>query len=319
MTRAAVALSFVIVLPFAVTHTPLAARGPQGTFRSSIDLVSLTVTVTDAADKYIKGLSGNDFVVTEDGVPQLLSFFAADPVPLDLAIVLDTSGSMGADIRIVQQAATGLARSLGPRDRAAVVEIKLAAQFTQMFTGDLASIQSAIYRVQPGGDTGLYNGLYVLLREFARQRRESREIRRQAMVILSDGGDNASHIEFDEVLDLARRVGVSTYVISPKPRMGFGMTAREHQLISKGHFTMNALVREAGGLVFSPEKITDLHRIYGAIASELANQYELGYVPAPAGDGRFRRVAVQVISRDDARVRTRSGYFAQAATGPVPD
>jgi VWFA-related protein len=281
----------------------------QAQFRTGVDLVSLTVTVTDNANKYVKGLTSNDFVVMEDGKPQLLAFFAAESVPLDLAIVIDASGSMGGDLAIVQQAAIGLARTLGPRDRAAVVEIKLAAQFTQPLTSDRASIESAIRRVEPGGHTGLYNGLYVLLREFAQQRLHNKEIRRQAMVILSDGADNASHVEFDEVADLARRSGVSTYVIAPKTRLRLLATGREHQEMSRAAYSMNMLVRDSGGLMFSAQKIADLPRIYMAVANELANQYELGYVPAPrSGEERFRRLSVQVLGRNDARARTRTGY-----------
>jgi VWFA-related protein len=287
----------------------------QAAIRSGVDLVSLSVTVTDSAQKFIPGLTQHDFVVTEDGVPQPLSFFASEPVPLDLAIVLDTSGSMGAEIRIVQDAACGLARTLRAGDRGAVVEVKNGAQVPQGLTEDVPAIEAAIRGTTPGGNTALYDGLYVVLRELASQRRSQREIRRQAIVVLSDGIDNASHLAFDDVLDLARHGGVAVYIISP-PRVPVEvLSSADFQFVSRAQYSMNTLVREAGGRLFVALSTRDLQRVYGAIASELANQYELGYVPLRAtGDGGFRRVSVQVVNHINALARTRTGYLASAST-----
>lgn len=305
--------TLTIAAGFALAAPALSAAGfaPQAAFRSGVDLVALTVTVTDRAANYIAGLTKDDFVVTEDGVPQPLTFFASDHVPLDLAIVLDTSGSMGAALRIVQEAACGLARSLRAGDRGVVVEVKAGAQIPQPLTGDVPGIEAAIRRTTQGGRTGLYDGLYVVLQEFTRQRQENPEMRRQALVVLSDGADNASHIEFDRVLDLARRAGVGVYIISPKPVQMRSVFASDFEDTSRLQYSMNALAREAGGLIFFPVNTPDLHRVYETIATELANQYELGYVPiSAAADGRFRHVSVRVVSRTDVQARTRAGYFA---------
>ena len=205
-----------------VVLTALAVRGPasldaQGPlFKSGIDMVPLTVTVTDASGKYVTGLTGDDFTVLENGVEQPLSFFACADVPLDVALVLDTSASMRADLPLVQSAAIGLVRKLRASDRAAVVEIKDFARMPQPFTGDLALVDRAIRGLSAAGDTALYDGLYIALKEFERERKAAVQVRRRALVVLSDGLDTRSHLAFDEVLDLARRAGVNIYVVELK-------------------------------------------------------------------------------------------------------
>jgi VWFA-related protein len=310
MSRAAAAVPVAITSAFLIAHGVAAAGlSPQSAYHVGVNLVSLTVTVTDRFDHYVGGLTEHDFAVTEDGVPQPVSFFMSDHMPLDLAIVLDTSGSMGTGLRLVQEAACGLARSLRPDDRGTVIEVKAGATVPQPLTGNVGEIEAAIRRTTSGGTTGLFDGLYIVLREFARERREHRDLRRQALVVLSDGADNSSHLQFEDVIDLARRTGVAAYIVSPKPAPA--VVAIEPQIFSRAQYSMTALAHEAGGRIFFASSLKELNGIYGAIAAELSNQYELGYAPLRSiADGTFRRVAVQVVSRVDTRARTRAGYIA---------
>jgi Ca-activated chloride channel family protein len=300
-----------VVVSGAAAAVPTMFAAEQATFRTGTELVAMTVTVTDRAGQQVSGLTESDFVVTEDGVPQPVSFFVSGHVPLDLAIVLDTSGSMGGELRVVQDAACGLARTLRPGDRAAVVDVKSGVRLPQPFTDDISSVEAAIHRTTPGGNTGLHDGLYVVLKEFERERRANPAMRRQALVVLSDGRDNSSHVTFDHALDLARRVGVGVYVVSPKSPASGPADPEDFEYATKVQYSMNTLVREAGGRIFFPTSSRDLRRVYGTIASELANQYELGYVPIRSErDGRFRRISVRLVNRTDAEARTRTGYFA---------
>lgn len=298
----------------------LAAQGPaaapppapaQPTFRSGIDLVALTVTVTDQQDRYILGLNANDFRVYEDGVQQDLAFFAAGRVPLDLAVLLDTSASMEPRLALVQDAAAGFAESLGPGDRALLVAFDDVARVIQPFTDDRAAIVTSIRQTRAKGATALYNALYVTLKEFARQIREATSVRRQAIVALTDGEDTASLVSFDEVLDLARRQGVSIYTIALGPAYAAG-TGRS-RYFSEARYALGALARETGGESFAPQRADELASIYGRISAELAHQYTLGYSSKnPKQDGAYRRIVVRVASRPDARLRTRTGYYAPA-------
>ena len=187
---------------------PLSAQGP--TFKTGVAMVPLTVTVTDTNGKHVTGLTGDDFKVFEDGVEQPLSFFACDEVPVNVALVVDTSGSMRADLPLVQAAALGLVGSLRASDRGAVVTVRENAGIPQPFTSDQALIERAIRGLSMSGATALYDGLYVVLKEFERERRAAVQVRRQALVVLSDGLDNRSRLGFDDVIDFARRVDVTS-------------------------------------------------------------------------------------------------------------
>lgn len=299
----------LLAATLAFAPAALDAQGP--TFKSSIDMVPLTVTVTDATGKYVTGLSDQDFTVLEDGVAQPLSFFARESVPVDVALVLDTSGSMGADLPLVQAAARGLVQQLRPSDRGAVVEVKDNAGMAQPFTSDRGLLEQAIRGLSASGNTSLYDGLYIVLREFERERRAAAQVRRQALVLLSDGLDTRSRLSADDVLELARRVGVNIYVIALKSGLATIPRQSLDGSILRADYAMGAVARESGGRTYQPKSARELPAIYTAIAQELASQYELGYTPVrPGGDGAFRRVLVRIAAQANALARTRSGYYA---------
>jgi len=288
------------------------AQGPV--FRSGVDMVPLTVTVTDTSGKYVTGLTGGDFEVFEDGVQQSLSFFASDDVPLDVALLLDTSSSMNLDLPLVKAAAVGLVRKLRANDRAAVVNVKESAGIPQPFTNDRILIERAIRGLSASGETALYDGVYVVLKEFERERKTAMQVRRQALVLLTDGIDNRSRLAFEDVLDFARRVDVNIYVIALRTALAHVPRAEVDGAVLHADYALNTVTRESGGRLFFPKAVRDLPEIYTAIAQELFSQYELGYMPVrSAGDGGFRRVAVRLRPQTNALARTRTGYYASRA------
>lgn len=282
----------------------------RAVFRSSVEMVPLTVTVTDGQGKYVNNLENGDFTVFEDGVPQPLSFFASEQVGVDLALVLDVSSSMHRNLPFVRKAATGLVRSLRPHDRATVAALKNAVGIPQALTHDHAQVAAAIQTLTASGDTALYDGLYVVLKELTRARVGTTEIRKQAMVLLSDGLDTSSRLAFEDVSDLAGRVGVNIYVIAlPASSLGVQRRAVEGHVL-QAEYAMKSLARDSGGRSFFPKYVQELPNIYSEIGTELANQYELGYLPTrPLGDRAFRRVSVRV---ENAVARTRTGYYADS-------
>ncbi len=297
---------------------PVATVGtatPTTVFKSSIELVSLNVTVTDARQHYVSGLNRTDFAVFEDGVPQDVTFFAASNVPLDLAILLDTSASMGDKMPLVHEAAVGFARTLRPIDRAAIIGFDNQVRMLEGFTNDEASLDRAIRRTHAHGGTSLYTALYVALEEFQKdaKERQGNEVRRPAIVVLTDGEDTASLVSFDDVMDLAKRAGVAIYPISVTSKFEAKKLelSGERRFFNQADFGLKALARETGARAFFPLDIRELDGVYGQIAQELSLQYSLGYAPKNGRqDGSFRKIAVRVLSRPDARPRTRSGYFA---------
>lgn len=323
MTSRALFLSFILIAaPFASASAQgigagadMSSGARQGfgpIFHSGVDLVVLPVTVTDSRQKYVGGLTRADFHVYEDGRVQEVAFFATDPVPLDLVILLDTSASMGPNLPVAQQAAIGFAHTLRTGDRGAVIAFSDTVRVLQPLTGDLAHLEAAIRRTAANGSTALYTALYVALKELGQQNLKTGEVRRQAIVVLSDGQDTHSLVTADDVLELVRRSGVAIYTIAlrsgaapPQGHAGFSW------FVSESDYLMRTLAEETGGRAFFPLGIQDLIPVYSVIAEELASQFVLGYVSNnPLSVGAYRRVVVRVPSRPDASPRTRIGYLA---------
>ena len=277
----------------------------QGLFRSTIDIVSLNVTVTDGENRYLTDLTESDFSVFEDGVSQNLIFFTRRPQPIAMSLLLDSSASMENKLATLQEAATNFVRRLGPNDLAQVIDFDSRVSIRQAFTSAQSDLEAAIRQGASGGSTSLHNAIYVSLKELGKIRALNEEdVRRQALIVFSDGEDTSSLVSFDEVLDLAKRSETSIYTIAL--RSNDTRTRGFHE----AEFVMRQLAQETGGRSFFPGRIEDLDGVYAQIADELASQYTLGYTSKnPRTDGAFRRVIVQV-GREDATPRTKRGYYA---------
>lgn len=286
------------------------AQVPGATFRSGVDLIALNVVVTDAEQQFVTGLVADDFAVYEDGVRQDVSFFAATAIPLDLAILLDTSASMTDRMDTAQQAAIGFAGTLRAGDRLVVVDIKDATRILHPLEADPGLAPEAILSTVPKGGTALYNGLYLTLKELVRQRRANGEVRRQAIAVLSDGDDTASLMGFDDVMEVAKQAGISIYTITLQSKYAIRAASRGRgRSFSQSEFSMKAFAHETGARAFFPTDMSELAGVYGSIAEELSNQYAIGYSSKnPKRDGAFRRVVVRVADQPGAHIRTRLGY-----------
>ena len=304
--------SLLVLLALGVTaHVQAQGR----VFKSTVEVVPLTVTVTDAKGKHLKNLVETDFAVLEEGVRQPLAFFANEPVPIDLALTIDASASMARQLPIVRKAAGALADSLRGGDRATVVTIKNAVGVALPLTADRPRIDAAIRDLTASDGTALYDGVYVVLKELERARMA--EIRRRVLVLLSDGLDTSSHLSADDMLALARRAGVGIYVIAMPGPQSYLPRNRQDGFALQAEYAMRALASDTGGRSFFPKRVEELPAIYREIAHELANQYELGYLPSRSGTrGSFKRVTVHV---ENAIARTRSGYYADhVSIAPTP-
>ena len=305
--KSLIAIAMVLV----ATH----ARAQGALFKSGVDMVALTVTVTDSAGQSVSGLTADHFAVFEDGVQQTLSLFGSEQVPVDVAFVLDTSSSMSLDLPLVKQAARGLVSTLRAADRAAVFEVNETVGNPRPFTDDHDEVIAAVDGLKARGSTAVYDGLYTSLREFQRERRLHPELRRHALVLLSDGLDNASHVTFDDAAELARQLDVTIYTIALRQELLSLLSPEQRQ----ANYAMRALARETGGQAFFPAKAAELEAIYASIARELVSQYALGYVASTPGNrGAFKRVSVRLLPPAEGRARTRSGYLARTSTAAAP-
>ncbi len=289
----------------------LAAAGPQTppeqpAFRAGVDIVSLSVTVTTPESTFVTALSQSDFELFEDGVKQEVQFFTSGKLPIALSLLLDTSASMERRIRTAQEAAVGFARHLRPDDLAQVIDFDSRVRILQQFTSDTAELERAIYQTAAGGSTALYNAIYISLKELKKVRTSTADqVRREAVVVLSDGEDTSSLVGFEEVLELAKRSETAIYAIGLRSnesgrRRGF----------NEAEFVLRQLARETGGRTFFLKDVSELAGIYDLISEELSSQYTLGYVSKNARrDGAWRRVIVRV-GREGATARTKQGYYA---------
>jgi Ca-activated chloride channel family protein len=278
-------------------------------FRSGVDVVSLNVTVTDPTSRYVTDLGEGEFDVFEDGVKQDVTFFNRTQLPIALALLLDTSASMEDKLSTAQEAAIGFAKHLRPQDTAEVIDFDSRVVILQAFTNDAAALEKAIRDTSAGGSTSLHNAIYIALTEMKKMRvKSAEEVRRQAIVVLSDGEDTSSLLPFEEVLELAKRSETAVYAIgirSKEPRASGGFKEAE--------FVLRTLAQETGGRAFFPSSVSDLAAVYTQIAEELSSQYTIGYTSKnPRRDGMWRRVVVRV-ERPNATARTKQGYYAPSS------
>ena len=279
------------------------AAQQQGRFRAGVELVSLSVTVMDGT-KYVTDLDQTQFEVFEDGAKQPITFFSRVQQPIALAVLLDTSNSMEEKLPTAQEAAVGFARRITPADLMTVVEFNSQVRTAQTFTNDKAALERAIRQTTVNGSTSLYNAIYVSLRELKKERaHSSEEIRRQAIVVLSDGDDTSSLVEYEEVLDLAKRSETAIYAI------GLRQAETGRPRFKEAEFVLRQLSQETGGRVFFPTSTADLPRIYDQISEELASQYGLAYSSKnPLRNGAWRRIEVRT-TRPGLTASARRGYY----------
>ena len=225
VTSGARMLSGVCLLALAGAFTVNAQE-----FKSGVDMVALAVTVTDGKGQAVTGLCARDFRVFDDGVLQEVALFGSDQVPLDVVLAFDTSSSMVAALPVVKSGARGLLDRLGDSDRAALVEVKGNINVPVWLTADIASIHTAIGRLAAAGNTALYDGLYLSLRQFERERRVEPGLRRQALIVFSDGIDTVSRMGFDEVSRLARALDVTIYSITLQEEKAGGAVVSADQV-----------------------------------------------------------------------------------------
>jgi len=299
-----------LTLVAALAVTLIRAQDRQKpSFRAGVEMVSLNITVTDPSNRYVTDLDQGDFNVFEDGVRQDVSFFNKRQLPIALSLLLDSSASMEDKIDMLQTAAVNFVHRLRPVDVAQIIDFDSRVEVRQTFTSSKEALETAIRQTSAGGSTSLYNAIYISLKELKKIKAHSDEdVRRQALIVFSDGEDTSSLVSFDELLDVAKRSETAIYTIalrSPEPSHSKGFREAE--------FTMRQLAQETGGRPFFPNRIDDLNAVYGQIADELSSQYTIGYTSKnQVRNGAWRRLVVQV-ARPNVVPRTKKGYYAPSA------
>lgn len=269
-----------------------------------VDLVQLYATVRDRDHRFAAGLTGEDFEVREDGVRQQVRLFRHEDIPVTVGLVVDHSGSMRGKLTAVIAAARTFALSGRPEDRLFVVNFNEKAALGLPpgigLTNSPEELEAAIRRTPASGQTALYDAAVVALEQLPAGGPE-----KKVLIMISDGGDNVSTRTLADVLEMAGRSSALIYTI--------GLFSPDDPDRNPG--VLRRLARETGGEAFIPGKFTEVVSICEGIASEIRNQYSLGYVShSLKGPGIYRKIRVTASApgRGKLQVRAREGYIAGA-------
>ena len=266
------------------------------------ELVVLPVRVIDGGGAFVSGLSLDNFRIFEDGRPQQISLFRREDTPVSVGLVVDHSRSMGPKLAEVAAAILSFAQSSNPQDEMFVVDFNDSVSLEQPggnpFTHEPRELASAISAVSADGQTALYDAVIEGLNHLQLAHGDKR-----ALVIISDGGDNASRHKYAEVLALARRSQTIIYSV--------GLVGADSQ--EENPVILQRLCNDTGGTAFFPEARQSVVTVTARIARALREQYTLGFVPHGTGSNQsFRKTKVTVSApgRGKLRIRTRPGYFS---------
>ncbi len=288
------------------------AGGPQkrqdGTYilHANVDEVLLNCTVIDETGKTVTGLRQSDFRVWEDGVEQTISSLQHQDLPVSMGILVDDSGSMLDKRSTVNAAALRLLRASNPQDAAFIVNFSDKAYLDQGFTSDLVALDRGLSRVDPRGTTAMYDAVAASAEELAAHAKE----RKQALLIITDGADNASELTLEQTIRRVQNLGGPVvYTIG----LLFDTNRTESD---RARDALERLSRETGGVAYFPASLQDVNTIADQVAYDIRNQYIVAYhssKPASLGGYRFVRVeAHRGPNHERLTVRTRRGYYAQS-------
>jgi Ca-activated chloride channel family protein len=292
--------------PSAATQTPAAPDNPESddSFRVKkiVNEVHVVFTVTDRHGRYIKDLKSNDFTVVDDQLPaELRSFNSETDLPLQVGLLVDASNSVRDRFKFEQEAAIEFLNSIiRPRyDEAFVVGFDATPEVTQDFTDSTESLSNGVRILRAGGGTAMYDALYFACRDKLLKHEQSKPVRR-AIILLSDGEDNLSHVTREESIEMALRADTIVYTISTNIS---GMKG-------KGDKVLERIAEATGGRAFFPFQMRDVSDSFLSIQEELRSQYALAYKPANfIADGRYR--TIEILAQDrNLKVRAKKGYYS---------
>lgn len=274
--------------------------------------VRLAVTIVDKNNRFITNLQQQDFEIFEDSAPQRIeSFRPESDLPLDIAVLMDTSNSVKPKLKFEKEAAISFLYTMlqSRRDRALFMTFDSEVEMHQDFTNRIDLLQQAIDKVKARGETRLYDAVYSVCEE----KMFASSGRRRAMVIITDGEDTVSEKTLTDAIDIAQRSETTIFAISTKAGGFFGVQAgtvdrREDKNLKK-------LAEETGGRSFFTAEVIELEKSFSAIAHELRSQYLIAYSPTNEKfDGKFRSIDVKLPGRKDLRIRAKKGYTALPRT-----
>jgi VWFA-related protein len=284
-----------------------ADNGSIPRIRVGINEVNVVFTVTDKHGKRVTDLKQADFQVVDDSKPavEIRSFHAETNLPLQVGLLIDASNSVRDRFKFEQESAIEFLNQTIRRgyDQAMVVGFDATPEITQDFTDNTEALGHGVRELRPGGGTALYDALYYACRERMLKKSQPGPTRR-AIILLSDGEDNLSHVTREEAIEMAQRAETIVYTISTNVSGTKGA----------GDKVLERIADATGGRAFFPFQIRDVTNAFAEIQDELRSQYDVSYKPADfKADGHFRTIEIVASDRKNYRVRARRGYYAPVA------
>jgi len=266
--------------------------------------VNVVFTVTDKHGRRITDMKQGDFRVVDDNKPPELirSFHAETNLPLQVGLLIDASNSVRDRFKFEQESAIEfLNQTVHPhKDQAFVVGFDVTPEVTQDFTDDTEKLAHGVHELHPGGGTALFDALYFACRDKLLKAPKSETVRR-AIILLSDGDDNQSHVTREEAIEMAQRAEAVVYTISTNVSGTKG----------PGDKVLDRIADATGGRPFHPFQIRDVANAFAEIQDELRSQYAIAYKPANLkADGHYRTIEIVPNDPKNFRVRARRGWYA---------
>jgi VWFA-related protein len=273
------------------------------TIQKRVDEVNVLFIAMDKHGKFVRDLKEGDFNVLDDHKPpqSIVRFSQQTDLPLQLGLLIDTSGSIHGRFEFEQDAAAGFLQHTirAHYDHAFVMGFNTRSSISQEYTDNVSLLQTGVHHLEDGGGTALYDAIYSACKTHMMNDDSDRPVRR-ALIVVSDGEDNQSEHSWAQAIEMAQRAQVIIYTISTD----------DSGLILRGDRVLQQLADATGGRAFFPYKMKDIKNSFSAIEDELRSQYVISYHPADFdADGRYRSIQITALKKD-LQVRARTGYFA---------
>jgi VWFA-related protein len=273
--------------------------------KQQVNLVELPVTVRDREGRFISNLDISNFRVYEDGRSQEITLFGKEDMPVSVGLVVDHSGSMAAKELEVALGAQAFVQASNPQDREFVINFNEHVSFglpkNVAFTSNVDDLRTALSSVSASGETALYDAVAVALEAI-----QNNNFDKKVLLLISDGGDDASKHKFQEVLRMAQTLNVIIYSIGL-----FDQTSA-----NQNPKILTKFADETGGYSYFPNSASEVLRVCQRIAEDIRHQYTLGYSPANLDRSGYRKIRVSVTApgRGKLIARTRAGYYFPSPT-----
>ncbi len=274
-------------LSIAILASALSVGAGAATFHAGTSLVLVNISVLDSQDRPVTGLSQTQFHVLDNGREQPIRFFGHEDAPFSLAVILDTSGSMISKWNRARSMLASFCENLAPGDELFLVTVEQKPRLLTDYTSDCADMENGLLLTRPHGSTALLDAIPLAVAHL-RQARHPRHV----ILIISDGGENASRTGLAEVRSLARESNAQIYAGTLGLEVDFARKAWPAE--ADGPALLNDIAEFTGGRAFAIDDRRRIPEAAASIAREIHDQYVIGYQPPDTDDGKYHRISVRV-------------------------